>query len=70
MYDLAIQTYIDYYQYEEIDGSYRKKIELIPEEAFRESIANALIHRAWDLNAKIEFLCLKIELKLYHLVVL
>lgn len=25
MYDLAIQTYIDYYQYEEIDGSYRKK---------------------------------------------
>lgn len=53
MYDLAIQTYIDYYQYEEIDGSYRKKIELIPEEAFRESIANALIHRAWDLNAKI-----------------
>ena len=53
MYDLAIQTYIDYYQYEENDGSYRKKIELIPEEAFRESIANALIHRAWDLNAKI-----------------
>lgn len=53
MYDLAIQTYIDYYQYEEIDGSYRKKIELIPEEAFRESIANALIHRVWDLNAKI-----------------
>jgi len=53
MYDLAIQTYIDYYQYEEIDGSYRKKIELIPAEAFRESIANALIHRAWDLNAKI-----------------
>ena len=53
MYDLSIQTYIDYYQYEEIDGSYRKKIELIPEEAFRESIANALIHRAWDLNAKI-----------------
>ena len=53
MYDLSIQTYIDYYQYEEIDGSYRKKIELIPEKAFRESIANALIHRAWDLNAKI-----------------
>lgn len=25
MYDLSIQTYIDYYQYEEIDGSYRKK---------------------------------------------
>lgn len=53
MYDKAIQTYRDYYQYEEIDGSYRKKIELVPEEAFREAVANALIHRVWDLNAKI-----------------
>ena len=53
IYDKSIQAYIDYYQYEEIDGSYRKKVELIPEEAFRESVANALIHRAWDLNSKI-----------------
>lgn len=53
MYDRAIQIYRDYYQYEEIDGSYRKKVELIPEEAFREVVANALIHRVWDLNAKI-----------------
>lgn len=53
MYDTAIQTYKDYYQYEEIEGSYRKRTELIPEEAFRESVANALIHRVWDLNAKI-----------------
>lgn len=53
MYDIAVQTYKDYYQYEEIEGSYRKKVELIPEEAFRESVANALIHRAWDLNARI-----------------
>ena len=53
MYDQAIQVYSDYYQYEEIEGSYRKKISLIPEEAFRESIANALIHRAWDLESRI-----------------
>lgn len=53
MYDYAVQTYRDYYQYEEIDGSYRKKVELIPEEAFREAVANALIHRVWDLNARI-----------------
>lgn len=53
MYDKAILAYTDYYQYEEIEGSYRKKVELIPEEAFREAVANALIHRAWDLNAKI-----------------
>ncbi|MFR4216408.1 MAG: ATP-binding protein [[Clostridium] innocuum] len=53
MYDVAVQTYRDYYQYEEIEGSYRKKVDLVPEEAFRESVANALIHRAWDLNANI-----------------
>lgn len=53
MYDCTVQTYRDYYQYEEIEGSYRKKVELIPEEAFREAVANALIHRVWDLNAKI-----------------
>lgn len=53
MYDSAVQAYRDYYQYEEIEGSYRKKVELIPEEAFRETVANALIHRVWDLNAKI-----------------
>lgn len=53
MYDRSVQTYRDYYQYEEIEGSYRKKVELVPEEAFREVVANALIHRVWDLNAKI-----------------
>ena len=53
MYDIAVQTYKDYYQYEEIEGSYRKKVEFIPEEAFRESVTNALIHRSWDFNSKI-----------------
>lgn len=53
MYEKAIETYKDYYQYEEINGSYRNKVELIPEEAFREALANALIHRSWDLNARI-----------------
>lgn len=49
-YHQAIRLYQDYYQYEEIEGSYRKKKILIPEEAYRESLANALIHRAWDLK--------------------
>lgn len=53
MYDKAVEVYDDYYKYEEIEGSYRKKIELIPEEAFREALANALIHRSWDINARI-----------------
>lgn len=46
----AVRLYQDYYQYEEIEGSYRRKKFLIPEEAYRESLANALIHRAWDLK--------------------
>ena len=49
----AVRIYRDYYQYEEIQGIERKKAEKIPEEAFRETIANALIHRTWDVNAHI-----------------
>lgn len=52
----AVEVYRDFYQYEEIDGMNRKKIERIPEEAFREAIANALIHRTWDVNAQIRVL--------------
>lgn len=52
-YEEAIELYTDYYQYEEIVGSERKTIEVIPEAAFRETLANAIIHRTWDVNAKI-----------------
>ena len=52
-YDEAIAKYKQYYQYEVIDGAHRKKIEKIPEKAFREAIANALVHRTWDINADI-----------------
>ncbi|MDO4479030.1 MAG: ATP-binding protein [Lachnospiraceae bacterium] len=52
-YDQAIETYRKYYQYEQIRGAIRNTVSLIPEEAFRESIANALVHRAWDVKAPI-----------------
>ena len=52
-YDQALNTYRKYYQYEKITGSTRETISLIPEEAFREAIANALVHRTWDINAQI-----------------
>lgn len=52
----AVELYRDYYQYEEIRGMDRVKVENIPEEAFRETIANALIHRTWDVNAQIRVL--------------
>lgn len=46
----------DYYQYEIIEGAERKNVEKIPEAAFREAIANALIHRAWDIESQIRVL--------------
>lgn len=49
----ALEVYRDTYQYEQIEGMERKKVSLIPEEAFREALANALIHRTWDINAQI-----------------
>lgn len=49
----TVQIFRDYYLYEEIQGMNRKTVSKIPEEAFRESIANAIIHRTWDVNAQI-----------------
>lgn len=46
-YDQAIEKYREYYHYEIIENAYRQKIEIIPEKAFREAIANALVHRNW-----------------------
>lgn len=48
--DEAISMFEQYYIYEKIDDVLRKKIELIPKKAFREAIANALVHRSYDIN--------------------
>lgn len=55
-YEKSIDVFRDYYQYEIIQGADRKKMEKIPEAAFREAIANALIHRVWDVEAQIRVL--------------
>ena len=52
-YERAMTMYRRYYQYEEIRGALREKVQKIPEEAYREAIANAIVHRAWDINAHI-----------------
>ncbi len=52
-YDAALSLYRDYYQHEEIKGSKRRLVEVIPEAAFREAIANAMIHRVWDIHSQI-----------------
>lgn len=56
VYEKAIEIFRDYYQYEEIKGADRKKIEKIPEAAFREAIAKGLIHRIWDVESQIRVL--------------
>ena len=53
-FDISIDKYREYYQFENIKGSYREKVDLIPEKAFREAIANALVHRDWMANSYIQ----------------
>lgn len=53
-FDISIDKYREYYQFEKIEGSYREKVDLIPEKAFREAIANALVHRDWMTNSYIQ----------------
>lgn len=52
-FEKIMTMYRKYYQYEKIKGASRIRVEKIPEEAFREAIANALIHRCWDMEAHI-----------------
>ena len=52
-YQKTLEIFNRYYKYEQISGSERREKELIPEKAFRETIANALIHRTWDINSNI-----------------
>lgn len=52
-YDLIAVMFKRYYQYEKIEGFERVSVDLIPEAAFREAIANALVHRTWDIRSHI-----------------
>lgn len=63
-YDDAIAVFERNYVYEKIIDATRKRVEKIPYEAFREAIANALIHRTWDVrnNTKVSFYADKIEI--------
>lgn len=53
-YDEAFLMFEKYYMYEVIDGQERKQIELIPKDAYREAVANAIIHRIYDDNINIK----------------
>lgn len=51
--DEVIGLFESVYCYEEVEGVERRRHELIPLTAFREAVANALVHRAWDIPAPI-----------------
>ncbi|TJX15372.1 AAA family ATPase [Tissierella creatinini] len=63
-YDKAIEIFERYYQYEEIEGYKRIKKELVPKEAFREALANAIVHRVWDINSYIQISMLKDKIEI------
>ena len=50
----TLEVFDTYYAYEEIVGFKRIAKTLVPREAFREAIANALVHRCWDVRANIK----------------
>ena len=52
-FEKAVSAYRRYYQYDVIDGLSRRTEERIPEKAFREALANAIVHRTWDVRAHI-----------------
>ena len=52
--DRAVAMFVRYYRYERIEGFERVQADRIPLEAFREAVANALVHRTWDVQANVQ----------------
>ena len=52
--DQAVEMFSRYYLYDRVEGMARTQRELVPLEAFREAIANALVHRMWDIKANVQ----------------
>ncbi|MDC7279124.1 putative DNA binding domain-containing protein [Butyrivibrio fibrisolvens] len=53
-FDKIEEIYEDYYVVEKIEGLRREIVEKIPRAAFREAVANALVHRQWNINANVQ----------------
>ena len=51
--DGAMSVFDEYYAIEIIQGATRETQHTIPREAFREAVANALVHRRWDINSSV-----------------
>ena len=51
--DTAMEIFDRYLRLEKIEGATRITNNLVPREAFREAIANGLVHRTWDINSRL-----------------
>lgn len=51
---VALEMYERYYCYEKIEGATREVRERVPRAAYREAVANALVHRLWDVPANVQ----------------
>lgn len=51
--DTAMEIFDRYLRIEKIEGATRITNNLVPREAFREAIANGLVHRTWDINSRL-----------------
>lgn len=52
-FNKAVELFKDVYCYELVKGVYREQVEAIPLRAFREALANAVVHRTWDIAARV-----------------
>jgi ATP-dependent DNA helicase RecG len=52
-FESGLKMFDKYYSIETIDGIKRRKHFSIPEKAFREALANALVHRTWDVKSAV-----------------
>lgn len=64
MYKKVIEIFQTNYTYEVIQGFNRNKKEDIPLEAFREALANALVHRAYDDQSNIRIAMFKDKIEI------
>ena len=53
LFHQAVERIVREYQVEKIDGVERRMVEKIPSQAIREAVANALVHRTWDIPTAI-----------------
>ena len=52
-FDDAVRLFRDAYCYELVKDVHRTTVETIPVSAFREALANAVVHRTWDVAARV-----------------